>query len=117
MEKRISKEIAKHRLQLEWKNDVNLRQLEHVATSLPHRCHLGDNGQVVNNKANLKPILGNQCTESERRADLRFLVACEGLGVTKKSKSSDVRGCVCVVLVHQPVNARLVFSIGLFVSF
>ena len=88
---------------------MNLRQLEHVATSLPHRCHLGDNGQVVNNKANLKPILGNQCTESERRADLRFLVACEGLGVTKKSKSSDVRGCVCVVLVHQPVKARLVF--------
>ena len=98
---------------------MNLSQLEHVATSLPHSCHLGDNGQVVNDKANLKPIIifsDNQKVK-KKRTNLSFLVACEGLGVTKKSKSSDVRGCVCVVLVHQPVNARLVFSIGLFVSF
>ena len=32
----------------------NLSKLEHVATSLPHCCHLGDNRQVVDNKANLK---------------------------------------------------------------
>ena len=82
----------------------------------------------MNNKANLKPILGSgnyqkvrrkrkKRENKKKRTNLSFLVACEGLGVTKKSKSSDVRGCVCVVLVHQPVNARLVFSIGLFVSF
>ena len=50
----------------------------------------------------------------KKRTNLSFLVACEGLGVTKKSKSCDVRCCVCVVLVHQPVEARLVFSIFVF---
>ena len=63
----------------------------------------------MNNKANLKQILisGNL---QKVKSDLRFLVACKSLSVTEKSKSSDVRCCVCVVLVHQPDEAMLIFN-------
>ena len=34
--------------------------------------------------------------------DLSLLVASKSLGMAKKSKSSDICRCVCIVLVHQP---------------
>lgn len=30
-----------------------LKEMEHVATSLRYRCHLGDDGEVVNDKRNI----------------------------------------------------------------
>ena len=39
---------------MDFVDKLNLSKLEHVATSLSHCCHLGNNRQVVNYKANLK---------------------------------------------------------------
>ena len=45
-----------------------------------------------------------------RSIDLSLLVASKSLGMAKKSKSSDICRCVCIVLVHQPGNVGWVIS-------